>query len=288
MLSRVTLSLTCPGETMSRKRKHTQRRGSPDYNTGGVPETPSFPQSPSTMPLFIQAHEATIIRDRPDLVQALTAHDPGGGKGKGSLIQWHGEEQPDEQEVWVDRYASALVNSARISFLPVEAHRRIRVLFWLYKPACVHIHLLPSLACIIGKVFWIIQVTDFYCGFSLSLIRTFTPTSYRYDARLLLTSLPTASCSSDLPTTTSPPSPTGWSDLPSDSEDTFFFSPKEIEDLQREKRRKLIDSGRETRLRAMREADPDPARDFIEAKELWGGDDEEASREVDFNYIIIH
>lgn len=36
----------------------------------------------------------------------------------------------------------------------------------------------------------------------------------------------------------------------------------------------------------MREADPDPARDFIEAKELWGDDDEEASREVNFNCII--
>jgi hypothetical protein len=116
-------------------------------------------------------------------------------------------------------------------------------------------------------------------SFSFFLIGTFTPASYRYDARLLLTSLPTASSSSDPPESTSPPSPTGWSDLPSDSEDTFFFSPREIEDLQREKRRRLINSGREARLRAIRESDPDPARDFIEAKEFWGGDDEEVCRE---------
>ncbi|KAH0835574.1 hypothetical protein J3R83DRAFT_9279 [Lanmaoa asiatica] len=38
------------------------------------------------------------------------------------------------------------------------------------------------------------------------------------------------------------------SDLPSDSEDTFFFSPDELEDYRREKRRRLIDRGREERL----------------------------------------
>jgi hypothetical protein len=36
-----------------------------------------------------------------------------------------------------------------------------------------------------------------------------------------------------------------------------------------------MDAGREARLRAMRESDPDLARDFSEAKELWGGDEEE-------------
>lgn len=56
------------------------------------------------MPSFIQAHEATITRDRPDLVQALTTYD-GDGKGKGGLIQWNGEGSSQGQEVWVDRYA---------------------------------------------------------------------------------------------------------------------------------------------------------------------------------------
>ncbi|KAG9312463.1 hypothetical protein JVU11DRAFT_6847 [Chiua virens] len=67
-----------------------------------------------------------------------------------------------------------------------------------------------------------------------------------------------------------PLSPNGWSDLPSDSEDTFFFSPDELEDYRREKRRRLMDRDRDERLRALaaiegEEGDPDP----------WGGSDEE-------------
>lgn len=116
------------------------------------------------------------------------------------------------------------------------------------------------------------------------MIGTFTSASYRYDARLLLTSLPTASGSINHPHT--PLSPTGWSDLPSDSEDTFFFSPAEIEELHHEKRRKLVDAGREARLRANRESDPDPARDFLEAMELWGGDEEEVQLERIDTYRI--
>ncbi|KAF8523565.1 hypothetical protein JB92DRAFT_2704847 [Gautieria morchelliformis] len=201
---------------MSRKRKYT-RRSSPDYNAGGDSEDPSSRDYPSSStPLFIQGHEATITRGRPDLVDALTAHDRGGGKGTGGLIKWPGEGLADEQEVWDERLIS-----------------RCRFLFG-----------------------------------------TFTSTFHRYDARLLLTSLPTAASGGPYSPPT-PPSPAGWSDLPSDSEDTFFFSPPEIEDFQREKRRKLMDAGREARLRAMRESDPDPARDFSEAKELWGGDEEE-------------
>lgn len=88
--------------SMSRKRKYTLR-SSPDYTTGAE-GSPSQPSSSSA--LFVQAHEATIIRDRPDLAEALTAHDHGGGKG--GLIQWQAEGLPDGQEVWVDRYASAL------------------------------------------------------------------------------------------------------------------------------------------------------------------------------------
>lgn len=64
-------------------------------------------------------------------------------------------------------------------------------------------------------------------------------------------------------------SPTGWSDLPSDTEDTFFFTPHEIEDYRREKRRRLIDQNREDRLRALAETDESKQSD------LWGGSDEE-------------
>ncbi|KAF8147736.1 hypothetical protein K438DRAFT_1625891, partial [Mycena galopus ATCC 62051] len=85
----------------------------------------------------------------------------------------------------------------------------------------------------------------------------------RYDARLLLDSLP------KLTRAFSPPSPTGWSDLPSDTEDTFFFTPREADDYRQEKRRKLMDQAREERLRARRAEDGEPE------EEVWGGSDEE-------------
>ena len=100
-----------------------------------------------------------------------------------------------------------------------------------------------------------------------------TTCHHRYDVRLLLDQLP--DFRSDIQTR--PLSPSGWSDLPSDSEDTFFFSPDELEDYHREKRRRLIEHGREERLRALasidgQETDPDP----------WGGSDEEVA------YHVIH
>ncbi|KAG1734931.1 uncharacterized protein EDB91DRAFT_1146053 [Suillus paluster] len=91
----------------------------------------------------------------------------------------------------------------------------------------------------------------------------------RYDARLLLDALPGhASSNASQPRSLSP---TGWSDLPSDTEDTFFFAPLEIEDYQREKRRRLIDRNREERLRAL------AATDESEHSDLWGCSDEEVS-----------
>ncbi|KAJ6558175.1 hypothetical protein B0H19DRAFT_1150228 [Mycena capillaripes] len=91
----------------------------------------------------------------------------------------------------------------------------------------------------------------------------------RYDARLLLESLPKLKSG---PSSTSPPSPTGWSDLPSDSEDTFFFSPHEADDYRREKRRKLMDQAREERLKARRAEDGEPEEEDVWP---WGGSDEE-------------
>ncbi|KAI0919503.1 hypothetical protein AcV5_001555 [Taiwanofungus camphoratus] len=92
----------------------------------------------------------------------------------------------------------------------------------------------------------------------------------RYDARLLLDTLPIIQANR---ARLEPNSPTGWSDLPSDAEDTFFFSPDETEDYRRDKRRKLIDKGREERLKAMGEESGDEDRDKQE--EEWGGSDEE-------------
>ncbi|KAJ6516765.1 hypothetical protein C8R47DRAFT_1088276 [Mycena vitilis] len=86
----------------------------------------------------------------------------------------------------------------------------------------------------------------------------------RYDARLLLDSLPRQTSISK------PPSPTGWSDLPSDSEDTFFFAPHEADDYRREKRRKLMDQAREERVKARRAEDGES-----EEEDVWGGSDEE-------------
>lgn len=96
----------------------------------------------------------------------------------------------------------------------------------------------------------------------------------RYDVRLLLDTLPAAE----------PPSafeggrlsPTGWSDLPSDTEDTFFFSPDEVEDFHREKRRRMMDQNREERLRALR-AELGEDGDIAPEQDAWGGSDEEVS-----------
>ncbi|KAJ7485145.1 hypothetical protein B0H11DRAFT_1722384 [Mycena galericulata] len=87
----------------------------------------------------------------------------------------------------------------------------------------------------------------------------------RYDARLLLDTLPKFTKHKS-----SPPSPSGWSDLPSDTEDTFFFSPHEAEDYRQEKRRRLMDQAREERLKARRAEDGEP-----EEEDAWGGSDEE-------------
>ncbi|KAF7324613.1 hypothetical protein MKEN_00502600 [Mycena kentingensis (nom. inval.)] len=86
----------------------------------------------------------------------------------------------------------------------------------------------------------------------------------RYDARLLLDALPPAAA----PRPRSQ-SPSGWSDLPSDSEDTFFLTPEEADDYRRDKRRKVIDQAREERLRARRE------EDGVTEEDVWGGSDEE-------------
>ncbi|KAH9916625.1 uncharacterized protein B0H18DRAFT_884683, partial [Fomitopsis serialis] len=93
----------------------------------------------------------------------------------------------------------------------------------------------------------------------------------RYDARLLLDALP--SISYDIPSDV-PSSPGGWSDLPSDAEDTFFFSSDEVEEYRRDKRRRLIDQGREDRLRALR-SEAEAEADEQPAEEQWGGSDEE-------------
>ncbi|KAH9990193.1 hypothetical protein BJV74DRAFT_885034 [Russula compacta] len=110
----------------------------------------------------------------------------------------------------------------------------------------------------------------------------------RYDARLLLDALPTTPPTfvavddddgDGDPTTAAqsswPDSPagSGWSDLPSDAEDSFFLTPEETTDLHRAKRLRHLDALRTARLRALSpDADnTDPNADA----DPWGGSDEE-------------
>ncbi|KAL4062427.1 hypothetical protein V8B97DRAFT_1877743, partial [Scleroderma yunnanense] len=100
----------------------------------------------------------------------------------------------------------------------------------------------------------------------------------RYDVRLLLDSLLPRTNAGPAPSaaaaaTARPLSPSGWSDLPSDTEDTFFFSPEEIEDYRRNKRRRLIDRGREERIRAILEREG--KKDTGDDSDVWGGSNEE-------------
>ncbi|KAH9923979.1 uncharacterized protein BXZ73DRAFT_103709 [Epithele typhae] len=71
------------------------------------------------------------------------------------------------------------------------------------------------------------------------------------------------------------PSPGGWSDLPSDAKDPFFFSTREMEDYRCDMRRRVLDDNREARLRALRDADGSDNDDPKSPKDDWGGSDEE-------------
>ena len=102
----------------------------------------------------------------------------------------------------------------------------------------------------------------------------------RYDARLLLdNTFPNSknpNASTAAPISQQPDSPTGgWSDLPSDTDDTFFFTPDETEDFRREKRRRLLEQTREERLKARMEEDHVDDEENQEEEDVWGGSDEE-------------
>lgn len=73
-------------------------------------------------------------------------------------------------------------------------------------------------------------------------------------------------------------SPAGWSDLPSDEEDTFFLSALEVEDVYRAKRRRKLDDDRQQRLQLLRDAEPADSHENVETDSLWGGSDEECSQ----------
>ena len=102
--------------------------------------------------------------------------------------------------------------------------------------------------------------------------------SCRFDARLLLSELPSYCSAKSEPVLEpgSPGSSSGWSDLPSDTEDAFFLSASEVDDVRRTKRRRMLDDAREQRLSALRAAgnDDDDEAEKDDA-DIWGGSDEE-------------
>lgn len=108
---------------------------------------------------------------------------------------------------------------------------------------------------------------------------------FRFDARLLLTSLPPSTASH--PDASDPLAGIGWDDLDSDSEDTFFMSAAEIEMFKADKSRREMEESRQKRMRALEEReaaerDPnDPAG--------WGGSDEEVCpTSVHFMHSAMH
>ena len=67
-----------------------------------------------------------------------------------------------------------------------------------------------------------------------------------------------------------PPSPgasEGWSELPSDTEDTFFFSEDEAEDYERDKKRRRLDGLRGGRLAALGGPQEDEEKEKVEEVE---------------------
>ncbi|CUA78509.1 hypothetical protein RSOLAG22IIIB_07123 [Rhizoctonia solani] len=139
-------------------------------------------------PLRIQAYEAELVRNRPNLSDQLESRTEGGNRG--GLIRW------GDHDIWVDRF----------------------------------------------------------------------------DVRLLLESLDNIATPASIQpgSLSEPPADVGWDDLPSDAEDTFFLTPKEVDEYQHDKRRKMLEQGRQDRLRALAEAD-----EIIDPGALWGGSDEE-------------
>lgn len=128
--------------------------------------------------------------------------------------------------------------------------------------------------------------------FSFSILPLLKPRSLnkrlascRFDARLLLSSLP-PSDAQEASSSTDPATQIGWDDLPSDSEDTFFMSVAEIDTYLVDKRQRDMEINRQKRMRAFEEReaaerDPnDPAG--------WGGSDEEVLTVAHFTSYFMN
>ncbi|KEP48534.1 hypothetical protein V565_122230 [Rhizoctonia solani 123E] len=191
-------------------------------------------------PLRIQAYEAELVRNRPNLSDQLESRTEGGNRG--GLIRW------GDHDIWVDRYVT-------------ESQAN--------NPHLLHFNNLEG--------------SNLDCNGSTTLFHMFIDRihailtlMHRFDVRLLLDSLDNVAtpASIQLDSLNEPPADVGWDDLPSDAEDTFFLTPKEVDEYQHDKRRKMLEQGRQDRLRALAEANEinDPG---VIPEALWGGSDEE-------------
>ena len=284
----------------SRKRKHRFHRSHPSSTFQGS----SYPKAPyghseildesagdiTSKPdplhaLYIQAYEADVVRGSHAQTAAqsleIVVYTPTTiiPKIGTALIRWGGETsigkcygdgggdeddmlpvatQDTETAIWVDRYVRFLqpsCSSART--------RRMSLLYIWYIQNLSHNSEVNSSSLPLFRH----SQTHFTFAFVLF---------FRYDARLLLETLPNSNPRVSTGTVVEQPdSPTGWSDLPSDTEDTFFFSPDETEDFRREKRRRLLEQTREERLKARMEEDQEKDEEGQEEEDVWGGSDEE-------------
>ncbi|CCO35271.1 hypothetical protein BN14_09388 [Rhizoctonia solani AG-1 IB] len=103
--------------------------------------------------------------------------------------------------------------------------------------------------------------------------------AYRFDVRLLLEPPEKVATQDKLNasphTLNDPLADMGWDDLPSDSEDTFFLTPKEVSEYRHDKRRKMLEKERQDRLRALAEEDEANGWGTEPPEASWGGSDEE-------------
>ena len=193
--------------------------------------------------LHIQAYEADI-RCSPTSARSLEAN----GLHIGEALINHSTLA--NAEIWLDRCVRPSVLSLRTLHVRTPAPGTV-----------TDILVTPHLVCCSVFLFCIFS----FChlgGTPLTLL------TIRYDARLIL--------DPDLLSThleiRRSSSPSGWSDIPSDAEDTFFFSQAEVDDYRRDKRRRLIDSAREERLRILAQLEP-----ADEPQETCWASDEEVS-----------
>jgi hypothetical protein len=201
----------------TRKRKHGPPSTDTDYPTAGDLD--------NTL-LHIQAYEADV-RCSPTSAKSLEANSLHTGK---ALIRYSAA----NEGVWVDRYVRystpISLRVLRSGYYPRNGKRY---------PPNPHIWF-------VARVLLAYPLVSLHRGTLLTLLTT------RYDARLILDPDSISAYREER----RPSSPSGWSDIPSDAEDTFFFTQVETDDYRRYKRRRLMESAREERLRALAQLDP--------------------------------